>query len=66
MRFTKLHQWVDEVEPGIFRVGLSSFAIKELDNMPEVARSIIFFETNTVSIKFQSLPAIPSALLRRN
>lgn len=30
MRFTKLHQWVDEVEPGIFRIGLSSFAIKEL------------------------------------
>ena len=30
MRFTKLHQWVDEVEPGIFKVGLSSFAIKEL------------------------------------
>lgn len=30
MRFTKLHQWVDQVQPGIFKIGLSTFAIKEL------------------------------------
>lgn len=30
MRFTELHQWVEEIQPGVFKVGLSSFAIKEL------------------------------------
>lgn len=30
MRFTELHQWVKEIQPGIFKIGLSSFAIKEL------------------------------------
>lgn len=30
MRFTELHQWVKEIQPGVFKIGLSSFAIKEL------------------------------------
>ena len=30
MRFTELHQWVEEIQPGIFKIGLSSFAVKEL------------------------------------
>ena len=30
MRFTKLHQWIKNIEPNIFKIGLSSFAVKEL------------------------------------
>ena len=30
MRLTKLHQWIKNIEPNIFKIGLSSFAVKEL------------------------------------
>lgn len=40
-KFTKTHEWVEQIEDGLFLIGLSTFAVKELGsivyvNLPSV------------------------------